>query len=70
MEGVILLKGINYLTIAILNLLAAIAFVVTVVISDHSNWKITYGFGFVALLFFISGIGNTIKHFKDNSTTD
>ncbi|WP_245700193.1 hypothetical protein [Paenibacillus glacialis] len=60
----ILLKGINYLTIAILNFLAAIAFVVTDVISDHSNWKITYGFGFVALLFAITGVANTVNHFK------
>jgi hypothetical protein len=59
------LKGINYLTIAIINFLAAIGFVVTVVLSDHSNWKITYGFGFVALLFFITGVANTVKHFKE-----
>jgi len=58
------LKGINYLTIAILNYLAAIGFIVTVVISDHSNWKITYGFGFVGLLFAITGVANTINHIK------
>ncbi|WP_438350413.1 hypothetical protein ACP8HI_07080 [Paenibacillus sp. FA6] len=60
------MKGINYLTIAIFNFLAAIAFVVTVVISDHSNWKFTYGFGFVALLFAITGVANTAKHLKGN----
>jgi hypothetical protein len=66
MGGGILLKGINYLTVAILNFLAAIGFVVTVVLSDHSDWKITYGFGFVALLFVMTGVANTIKHIKGN----
>ena len=66
MKGVHSLKGINYLTIAILNFLAAIAFVVAVVLSDLSDWKVTYGFGFVALLFAFTGVANMAKHLKGN----
>ncbi|WP_458631406.1 hypothetical protein [Paenibacillus sp. CMAA1364] len=58
------MKGINYLTIAILNYLAAISFIVAVMVTDLSNWKITYGFGFVALLFALTGVANTVNHFK------
>ncbi|MNP60835.1 hypothetical protein D3C76_1559560 [compost metagenome] len=66
MEEVIGLKGINHLTIAILNLLAAVFFVIAVVISDFSELKITIGYSVVAALFVFTGVANIIKHYKKN----
>ncbi|MFE1216628.1 hypothetical protein ACFW4D_16705 [Paenibacillus lactis] len=48
-----------------LNFLAAIAFLVVVIITDRSSWK--WGFGLVSLLFALGGIGNIVLHFKNKS---
>lgn len=57
------MKKKQFLVVAMLNFLAAIAFLVVVFITDRSSWQ--GGFGVVALLFAIGGIGNVILHVKN-----
>lgn len=57
------MKKKEFLLVALLNFLAAIAFLVVVFITDRSSWQ--WGFGLVSLLFVIGGIGNLVLHAKN-----
>lgn len=59
------MKKKEFLIVAMLNFLAAIAFLVVVFITDRSSWK--WGFGLVSLLFALGGVGNIVLHFKNKS---
>jgi hypothetical protein len=57
------MKKKEFLIVALLNFLAAIAFLVVVFITDRSSWQ--WGFGIVSLLFAIGGVGNLVLHSKN-----
>ncbi|MGC6589278.1 hypothetical protein ACPV3A_30585 [Paenibacillus sp. Dod16] len=57
------MKKKEFLIVALLNFLAAIAFLVVVFITDRSSWR--WGFGVVSLLFAIGGVGNLVLHAKN-----
>jgi hypothetical protein len=57
------MKKKEFLIVALLNFLAAIAFLVVVFIPDRSSWQ--WGFGIVSLLFAIGGVGNLVLHAKN-----
>lgn len=57
-----MMNKINFLLISALNFLAAIAFVVTVVLSEKSSHQ--WGFSLVAFMFAVGGVGNLVLHFK------
>ncbi|EFU43308.1 hypothetical protein PVOR_03025 [Paenibacillus vortex V453] len=58
-----MMKKKEFLIVALLNFLAAIAFLVVVFITDRSSWQ--WGFGVVSLLFAIGGVGNLVLHAKN-----
>ncbi|MEK3732654.1 hypothetical protein MKX64_09370 [Paenibacillus sp. FSL M8-0334] len=52
----------SFLLVAVLNFLAAIAFIITVVLSEKSTHQ--WGFSLVAFMFAVGGVGNLVLHFK------